>query len=83
MAGFTSSSNTTVSPIIMTPPWAGVNAAQEPSPMKGGIGPLIDLDFDVGPGLADLEDIFIGDHCAFEARGLLDGGGVQCRALCD
>ena len=37
MAGFTSSSNTTVSPIIMTPPWAGVNAAQEPSPMKGGI----------------------------------------------
>src|SRR5437773_1917520 len=38
MAGLTSSSNRTVSPIIMVlPSWVGVKAAHEVRPMKGGI----------------------------------------------
>jgi hypothetical protein len=38
---------------------------------------LIDLDFDVCSGLADLEDLFFGDDLAFETRCLLDAGRVE------
>jgi hypothetical protein len=38
---------------------------------------LIDLNLNVGPGLADFENVLIGDDLTLQTRRLLDRGRVQ------
>jgi hypothetical protein len=56
--------------------------------MKGGMV-LVDLDFHIGPRLADLEHAFLGDQLSLQACALLDGRSVESglclspRRLCE